>query len=248
MYFFTYQWDLPADTGFTLYGPVHLCWLGGIFLALVLLCRWYAGLPQKSQRRFSIALAWFAVGLLAFRYLILAVTGHLSVFMLPLHLCDLCPFLCLLFIYTRWNWVGQIVYGVCILAPLSALLFPDWTMYPQFNYMNLTAFLGHAALILFSLWQLIGRSIRPRFRYVWVPMVFLAALAPIIYWLNTLWGTNYFFLMVDSPDSPLTVLRDWFGRGGYLPAFAVMALIIIVLEFLPWIRRKGAGQDLKSTD
>lgn len=238
MYFFTFESDLPDEVGFAHFSSVHLVWLGGIALGLALLSLYYAGRNRQEQQRLSRVLAWLMCGNIVVEYCILAVTGHLTTHHLPLQLCEMVPFLCLLFAYTRWDWVGQTLYSLCWAGALCALLFPNWNMYPQWNFMNLTGFLTHAGLLLFPLWQLLDGTLRPRMLAMWKPLVFLAAVVPPLYWLDKRWHTNYFFLLGDSPNSPLTVLYRLFGKGGYLPAYALLVLTIMVLEYLPWRKRE----------
>lgn len=238
MYFFTYETNLPPESGFSIFGTGHLLWLGGIALALVLLTLWYWGQSDLDHIRLSRRLAWLGCGLIVLLYGYLALVGELGAGRVPLHLCELAPLIYLLFSYTHWDWAGQVCYALCLPGAAAALIFPGWTVYPLWSLMNLHGFLLHALLVLFPVWQLVSGAIRPRLSALWKPWVFLAAVLPPVWWFNQTFGTNYFFLRAGSPDSPLSVLYDVFGARGYLPAYAALVLLVMLVCYLPWARRR----------
>lgn len=237
MYFFTYETDLPNGVGFSHFSPTHLTWLAIIAVCIALLLKWFSGKREETQRRFSKALAWSMCGTLAAEHLILLVTGHQTIYQLPLHLCTLMPVVCLIFSYTHWDWAGQTIYSLGIIGAALALLFPDWNRYPQWNYMNLTGFAVHGGLILYGVWQLAGKTVRPRITAMWKPVLFLAVVVPPIYLFDRFFGTNYFFLMNGSPGSPLQILAEQFGAA-YIPAYSVLVLAVITIEYLPWLGKR----------
>ena len=52
------------------------------------------------------------------------------------------------------------------------------------------------------------------------------------------WGTNYFFLNTASPNSPLALLLEVTGPAWYLPAYALLAVAVMVVLLLPWHWRR----------
>ncbi|MCD7843063.1 MAG: TIGR02206 family membrane protein [Clostridiales bacterium] len=234
MYFFTYETDLPDGMGFSHFSLTHLIWLATIAVCITLLSKWFSRKREETQRNLSKALAWSMCGILAAEHMILLVTGHQTIYQLPLHLCTLMPVVCLIFSYTHWDWAGQTIYSLGIVGAALALLFPDWNRYPQWNYMNLTGFAVHSGLILYGVWQLAGKTIRPRITAMWKPVLFLAAVVPPIYLFDRFFGTNYFFLMRGSSGSPLQILAERFGAA-YIPAYAVLVLAVMTVEYLPWL-------------
>lgn len=162
MRFFTYETQLPDDVGFSLFGSVHLAWLAGILAFTTLAALWFSQRPAYRQRRISWAVAWLLCAMIVVEKVVLALTGHLNVYSLPFHLCELAPLLYLLFAWRHWDWLGQVLYTLCLPGAAAALLFPDWSAYPQWNFMNLNSFLVHGLLILFPILQLVEHTIRPR--------------------------------------------------------------------------------------
>ncbi|MCD8379290.1 MAG: TIGR02206 family membrane protein [Lachnospiraceae bacterium] len=243
MYFFTYETDLPEDVGFAHFGPIHLIWLAAIMLGIALLTGYFRKQGKMKQRGLSKILAWTMCGILIVEHIILFITGHQTIYQIPLHLCTLMPVVCVIFAYTQWDWAGQTIYSLGIVGAALALLFPDWNMYPQWNYMNLTGFSIHTGLILFGVWQLVGGYVRPRMKAMWKPVLFLIVVVPPIYLIDRWLGTNYFFLMEGAPGSPLQVMQEQLGAL-YIPTYAGLALAVITLEYLLWVRinrRSEAG-------
>lgn len=238
MQFFTYETQLPAGVGFTLFGAAHIAWLIGIFLAVLIGTVWFLQQPAYRQRQCSVGVAVVLCLMILLEKMILAATGHLSVYSLPLHLCELSPFLYLLFTWRQWDWLGQVIYTLCLPGGVAALLFPDWTVYPQWNFMNLSSFLVHGLLVLFPILQLVSRTIHPRLQAIWKVWLFLAVVAPPIWHINRTFGTNYFFMNAGSPQSPLALLLAWTGPAWYLPAYLLLVTAVMVLLLLPWTGRK----------
>ena len=238
VHFFTYESELPAGAGFSLFGTAHLCWMGGIVLAVIVLTALFLQQPEYRQRTYSRRLAVLLCLLIAVEKAVLALTGHLTVYSLPLHLCELAPFLYLLFSWRSWNWLGQVLYTLCLPGAAAALVFPDWTVYPQWSLMNINSFLVHGLLILFPVLQLAAGTIRPRLSAIWKPLLFLAVVTTPIWLFNRTWGTNYFFLNTASPNSPLALLLEVTGPAWYLPAYALLAVAVMVVLLLPWHWRR----------
>lgn len=234
MYFFTYESDLPQGVGFAPFGIAHLCWIGGIVLGVILLTVLFLQQPEYRQRKQAKTLALVLCLLVLLEKGVLALSGNLTVYTLPLHLCELSPLLYLLFSRWNWDWLGQVIYTLCLPGAVAALLFPDWFVYPQWNFMNLSSFLLHGLLILFPVWELATRVIRPRLSAIWKPLVFLVVLTPPIWWFNRVYGTNYFFLNNGSQASPLGLLLELTGPTWYLPAYILLAVVVMALLLLPW--------------
>lgn len=238
MRFFTYETQLPKDVGFSFFGSVHLAWLAGILAFTAIVALWFSQRPAYRQRRISWAVAWLLCAMIVVEKVVLALTGHLNVYSLPFHLCELAPLLYLLFAWRHWDWLGQVIYALCLPGAAAALLFPDWSAYPQWNFMNLNSFLVHGLLILFPILQLVEHTIRPRLGALWKVWLFLAVLVPPMWLFNRAFGTNYLFLNAASPNSPLTWILGFTGPAWYLLGYALLGLAVMVVMLLPWVGRK----------
>lgn len=234
-YMFTPERDLPPEAGFPGFGPEHLAMLAvlaAISAGVVLL-----GCRMESKHR-SVLLKCLAAVLVLLELTtdgILILTGAFSVGYLPLHLCNIAMFLCLWFAWQPSSDVaGQLVWSLCFPAGMAALLFPDWTNMPIWHFLSLSSFFYHAVMVQFSLIAVISGMARPRLRSVWKAMVFLAALAAVVYGINLKLKTNFMFLRWPIPGTPLMLCAKLPGRWGYLLGYALLAACVLVLLNLPF--------------
>jgi len=206
-----------------------MAWLTGCAAAVLLLVLWYRKQSGETQRRADKGAAWFLIALMVFRYAYLAAVHALTVYELPLHLCSMAGFLCLLHAYRDFDWTGQVLYALCLPGTLSALIFPDWIYYPPIHCITIEGFLFHFGVLAYVCMQLCSGRIRPGIKKLWKLLVFLAVTVPPVYVFNKHFHTNYFFVNVPSPGSPLELFADIFGVPGYLYGYAALVLAIIVL-------------------
>ena len=76
-YFFTYQDALPADSGFPLFGRIHLLWLTGIALGIFLLCKVSLRLAETKRLQMLSATVLLALCCTFTQDTILSITGHM---------------------------------------------------------------------------------------------------------------------------------------------------------------------------
>lgn len=240
--FFVYETQLPDSAGFSLYSAPHLCTLSGIFVLCFFGARWFR--IQSNSKRRSVSHALGLVILLSdlLRYLIYWRIGGLSVHELPLHLCGLAVYLCILHSLWKPDWLGQVLYTLCLPGACCALLFPDWTHYPFWSFVSLHSFWAHGLIVFYIILQTASGEIAPRLSAIWKPALFLCAIVPPIYWFNTRFHTNYLFLQLPSQGSPLMLLAQW-AHGShalYLVLFAgVIFLVMLCMDLivLKWKQR-----------
>lgn len=224
--FFSAAPDVPNGVGFVPFGWFHLGWLLAVAALCVVFLRYGAGwLTRRSVHVRKIATAAMA-GSEIVRLVILALGGNLNRGVLPLHLCSMAVWLCLLHAWFGWDWAGQTLYSLCLPGACAALLFPDWVSFPPQNYFCLHSFAIHGATVLYIVAQTAGRRIAPRVSAWYKPALFLGVVLPIVYLLDRVWNVNYCFLLGPSPGSPLELLGR-LGRGWYLPSYVGGMLVLI---------------------
>ena len=263
-YFFTYGSELPNGVGFPMYGAAHFIWLaiGIILTVLFLICYKKVNNAERkmvahrnglqdpspsgnekligSTRKLDLTFGIITMALLVVRYIYLAIVGHLGVYELPFHLCALAGIFCFLHAFKNWDWIGQVLYCLCLPGTIVALVFPDWTYYPPIHFITIQGFLFHFAVALYVICQLISGRIRPDIRKLWKVFVFLAITAPLLYIFNKHFDTNYFFVNVPSKGSPLEWLASFMGNPGYLIGYGILAVVITsALDLLYALIRRG---------
>ena len=228
-YFFTYGSALPPGVGFPMFGAAHIAWLLFGTAATLWLARKYKKLPAERQRVWDKAAGWFLACWILVRTLYLCIVRQMTVYELPLHLCSLAGFLCMLHAYKGYDGLGQVLYALCLPGTLSALLFPDWVYYPPIHFITIEGFLFHFGVAAYVVFQLLSGRIRPQLKGIWKVLLFLLITVPPIYLFNRRFNTNYFFVNVPSPGSPLEWFAQVLGVPGYLAGFAALVLAIVLL-------------------
>lgn len=224
--FFSAQPAAQGAAGFSAFGWFHLGWL----LAVAALSggsmrrakRWSARKQRRRNQMWSAAMAGSEI----LRLAILTLGGNGIRGMLPLHLCSMAVWLCVLHAWYGWDWTGQTLYSVSLPGACAALLFPDWSGYTPQNYFCLHSFAIHGAAVGYIVTQIGAGTIVPRLSAWYKPVLFLGAVLPPIYLLDRAWNVNYCFLLGPSPGSPLMLLGR-LGAGGYLPAYLAGLLALI---------------------
>lgn len=229
--FFTYLTDLPADVGFSLYGPSHMCTLALILLCCIIGCHWFRRQSHARQEVFTHRLCVLILLTELVRIAVYAAVGALNQYELPLHLCGLAVYLCAIHSLWKPDWLGQVLYTLCLPGAWCALLFPDWTCYPFFGFFSLHSFFAHGLLVFYIHLQAAAGIIRPRLSAIWKSVLFLCLVVPPVYWFDRCFHANYMFLQLPSDGSPLLLLSRLAGgnAAGYLLLFGVVVFSMMVL-------------------
>jgi len=154
---------------------------------------------------------------------------------MSLHLCGIMIFVCFIYAIRPSETLGEIMYAVGLPGYLAAFAFPNWTMYPMFNFYSIKAFTTHGLQIAFILMLIFAGQVRPSPRRAWKSAVFLVAIAIPIYILNLVLGTNFLYINSGSPGSPLEIFIDAFGSPLFLVPYALLVAVVVVIMYIPWI-------------
>lgn len=236
-YFFTVEDKLPAGVGFALFGREHICFLCIALALSVMLCLIYRRGGAKLRRRLRIAMGSAVLLCELLKDANLIVQGVFGVYYLPLHLCGLAVFFTFYHCLRPGETVGNFLYSCCMPGALFALLCPDWTVFPAFSYHSLVAFLVHALLTAYPLMLLCGGDLHPDIKLLPRCFVILLSLAVPVYLFDLAFRTNYMFLLLPSPGSPLEWFASYLGVPGYLLGYLPMLVLIWCLLYFPFRRR-----------
>jgi len=153
---------------------------------------------------------------------------------LPLHLCNLGIFVNLAASFTRGkvrSFFAEISLILIMPGSVGALLFPDWTYRPFWSYLPLLCFLTHSLLVFIPLIFLIKSKTHVSFRHFWYPYLFLLAVVPPIYLLNSRTCQNYMFLNYPPQNSPLEWIHDFTGDSLYIAGLVILITAILITEY-----------------
>jgi hypothetical integral membrane protein (TIGR02206 family) len=226
-------------SGFATFGTEHLSFLAGIAVFLAASCVFYRRSSGLVRNRFFRvwALVIFAMELLKQIILIASIHPY-PVTELPLNLCGLFIFIGVFHAFKPSKITGELFYALNLPAAIAALLTPDWTRYPVFNYFSLHAFIIHGLLLGVPLLLLAGNQMRPNFKNLWKVAICLAVAVGSIGSLNNVIHTNFMFLSWPAKGTPLEIFDLWFGSlgsHGYLLGLVLLLITLWLIEYLPWL-------------
>lgn len=230
-YFFTYSDDIPAGVGFSMFGFSHILWLLLLVLGIGYVYQKVVRSDRATASRIVRYIGDFMLFLIVLRILVICVIGAMSVYELPIHLCSLAGFLGFIHARRQADWIGQVLYTLCLPGTVFALVFPNWTEYPPINFITIQGFLFHGAIVLFMMCQLHLKNIVPNIKCIWKPIVFLLVSVPFMYVFNIRYRTNYFFVRVPSADSPLEWIAKYMGVPGYLWGYALLVICVMLCMY-----------------
>lgn len=242
-YFFTYETQIPEGIGFALFGPWHLLWLCFAVAATVGYVWFFKKSSLMRQRHMECIVAASLIVWLVLRAGYIAVLHEKFLYELPLHLCSMAGILCAIHCVTKWKWLGQVLYTICLPGTVLALLFPNWNFYPVIHFITLEGFMFHIGIVLYVAGQLASHEIRPDLLKLWQVLVFLAAVVTPVYAFDKKYDVNYMFVNWPSAGSPLVWLADRMGNPGYLAGYAALVFLCMVLMDTGYlmVTKKRAG-------
>ena len=244
--------DLTRRGGFALFSARHLLWLSICAGLIAALCRAYACASPAARRRLRLGAALSALSLSLSRAALLIAAGLYDTGRLPLHLCAMAVYICVLHAVRGGALTGQFLYAFCMPGAAFALFFPDWRCYPALSFMTLAGFMGHTLIVAYVLMQVCAGDIVPDIRRAPACLGVMLSFAAPVYVFDILTGTNYMFLNWPSPGSPLE-LFSFLGRPGYIAGYFPLLAAVWAAIYAPFppgkaVPRNTPRLDIKSAD
>lgn len=236
--FFTYQDEIPDGSGYQVFSATHFGCLAAVGVIMTAIAVIFIKIKSTGRDRILKGIPVFLLCMEASKWIVLFSLHKANIGMLPLHLCGLAvyDFLLASFLPSEKarSFFGEI--AVILLGPGSvfALLLPDWTFYPVWNFFNVYGYVWHELLLLYPLLLLIDGRVKPRIKHLWYEIVFLGFIVPPIYIFDKKMDCNYMFVNLPEPGTPLSWLASFLGVPGYLFGYALLALAVMALIYVPF--------------
>ena len=244
--FFYTSDTVPDGLGISHYGIEHLCWLAAAVAFIVGISLLYRKADAKQRRKIQVVMACLIVLEEITRDIFLVVTDQFAVSHLPLHLCSVNIILIGIHACKRTKTVDNFLYGICIPGAAAALLFANWLKLPVWNYMSIHSFTVHILLVAYPVMMTVGGELQPNVRQLPKCVLLVLGLAVPIYIFNSIFDTNFMFLMYGEEGTPLVF---WFQEhmGTHLPGLVILAAIALTAMYtILFVCRKLAAKYQKS--
>jgi hypothetical integral membrane protein (TIGR02206 family) len=219
-------------TAFHPFNAQHLVTLGliaSLCILIVLTAKDAASPKQKWLGRL--------IGLILSGYVI-CVFGQQAVertlswqYSLPLDLCNLVLFLCLISLFRPNQWTVELAYFWGLGGGLQAMFTPDLTQgFPSWSF--ILFFWGHGATLIAIVFLISAGRFTPRMGSVFRMMIALNIYGLVVGILDAIMGWNYGYLCrKPSMPSLLDFLGPW---PWYLLSLELIAFLSFLLLYLPW--------------
>lgn len=195
--------------------------------------------PEKNQRK---ALLFIALALTIAQLVKIPLNHYTGTFDvtkdIPLHMCNFLPFIMIVVYITKSRVIWATVFFWIVLGVSQANLTPS-VEYSLFHYDAIRYWMVHLGLVLLALYPAIEWKWEIELRDVGRTILWLNIVALIIYVLNLILGSNYFYLMGKPPGTTFfSILPPW-------PAYILVLEVIIaiwslmVLGIFKMVRKKG---------
>jgi len=236
-YFFDTVETIPEGAGISMFGGIHLLWLGIFVLFCLGMAILYRRAHEQNQKKIRIAFFvllwldefWKMYGLFSH--------GNYLFSYLPLHLCSINIFLITYHALRPSKLLDNYLYTVGIPGAMAALLFPTWLSLPVANFMHWHSFTVHILLAGYPLVLTLSGKIKPDYKMIPKCLGLLIAMAIPVYFINLLLDTNFMFLMEAEPGNPLYLFETLWGS--HLLGFPVIISgVLLVMHLPPYLMRK----------
>ena len=234
-YFFYSKDNIPTNVGFQMYDKSHILWLCLITCFIVIISNRYKNLTEKKREHFKKIYGIIVLMTEIIYQTIHIVTHQFTIDYLPLHLCGLAIYICLYDVFFPSDLMKEFFYCLCMPGALMALLFPNWTCLPIFNFACIDSFILHAMLVAYPIMLIRSGEFSPDFRRLPKCNLILLVVAIPIYGFNKIFNTNFLFINFPSEGSPMVVLEKWLGNPGYIIGVYCLVLICWFILYIPFI-------------
>ena len=227
--------DIPPDSGFDLFGIEHILAMVIIALFIAAVVIWFRKSKDKDRLIIIRVIAALLPILDAWKIVMLIMSDRMDIGHLPLHLCSMAIYIYPVVAYLPEGKLRETLAEISVItllpAGISAIVFPDWTMYPIMNFYCLHAFVWHALQVVFPILCVMNGRCFPRIRNLWKNTLFLVCCGALVGVFDWKMSCNYWFLNSPVDGTPLEWLYDTFGTKGYIVSLLGLATMVNIVAY-----------------
>ena len=238
--FFVTNEKIPVGVGFSAYGLTHILWLLAGLVLWIGGCLFYRRLNTDRRKSLLRGLAVYIFLQEMVKDLVLIVLGEFNWGHLPFHLCGINILLIAFDAAKQTKVVRSFLYYFAIPGALLALLFPNWTEMPVWNFFHIHSFTIHILLVLYPLLLETTGQVSTEFKAALQGVLLLVAMAIPVYGLNLIWDTNFMFLMRPDSGNPLELFEKLLGS--HLWGFPILLPVVVSVMYIPMLLLKKSAK------
>ncbi len=236
--FFKTKGSIPEGLGFSTFDLTHIAWLLIGVLLCVGACVLYKKLSARGQKIMLTSLGVYIFFQEMLKNVVVASVGEFSWGYLPFHLCGINILLIFFDTIKQTKIVRNFLYYFGIPGAALALIFPNWTSQPVWNFFHLHSFIIHILIVMYPLILVTSGQVEMNLKSAFKSLILLVGFAIPVYFLNLLWDTNFMFLMESDSGNPLEFFESLLGS--HLWGFPILLPVVIFIMYLPVLIVKKA--------
>lgn len=229
--FFMSKGTIPDGVGFSTFSVGHLIWLFCIIAGIVAAAFVYKGLGDKGRKIMRLTVGAAIILLEIIKDIYHIILGEFSYGYLPFHLCGINILLIAFDMIKPTKIVRNFLYYFAIAGAALALIFPNWTQLPFWNFSSIHSFSIHALLIMYPVLLVTSGELTLDVKTMPKCILLLILMAIPIYFMNMAWGTNFMFLMEPDKGNPLELFEKILGS--HLWGFPILLPVVMFLMYIP---------------
>ena len=229
--FFVSSENIPEGLGFQAFDLTHVLWLLVGAMVWIGVCLLHKRLPADKRKRLLRVLGIYIFSQEMVKNLVLILMGEFSWGYLPFHLCGINILLITFDTFKQTKTVRTFLYYFAIPGAALALLFPNWTNMPVWNFFHIHSFTIHILLVLYPLLLVTTGQVATDLLSALKGVGLLVAMAIPVYGLNLLWDTNFMFLMRPDSGNPLELFEKLLGS--HLWGFPILLPVVVLVMYIP---------------
>ena len=138
----------PDYLRFEHFSLLHLSITAAFILIIIAAMIFYKKLDQNGKQKFLWTMSVLLIADELWKHIGSFATGQWEWEFVPLHLCSINIFVCVINSIKRDDLTSEILYALCVPGASLALLMPTWTNLPFWNFMSLHSNSVHVLLLM----------------------------------------------------------------------------------------------------
>jgi len=211
--------------------PLSDLWWKGIvscFLVISLVILFLRNKSIKFKEKTSLYFAYLAIIFYVTTNIFSLIIGNWTIQdFLPLHLCNISYFICILVLLNKKQWMFEWTLMLAMPSALNALITPE-LIWGSSNWHIFEYYFMHGSLILVPLYLMFIMNYKLRIFSWWKTFLRAQIIFVIVFILNLILDTNYMFLLSKPLVNNPLIIGDW---PFYILIIQLIALLHIVVIY-----------------
>jgi hypothetical integral membrane protein (TIGR02206 family) len=210
--------------------PLSSLWWKGIIICFVVISLLILLLRNKSiefKEKTNSYFAYLSIIFYVSTIIFALIIGNWTIQdFLPLHLCNISYFICILVLLNKKQWMYEWTLLLAMPSALNALITPE-LIWGSTNWYIFEYYFMHGSLILVPLYLMFVMNYKLRIFSWWKTFLRAQIVFVIVFLLNLILDTNYMFLLSKPLVNNPLIIGDWPFYILFVQLIGLLHIVII---------------------